>query len=144
MLSLRLASLGIESLVLNWLTPFFTDRSTAVKINDYISKPSSLLFGDPQGSVFGPLLISIYIQPIGNIINYFKTLKFLYADDIKIYYITNIDSSCSEISSCAHLFNRWLLSNRLLLNMAKTQLLNLPSYVSSFSSINIDNHHGFI
>ena len=57
-----------------------------------------------------------------------------------IYSITNIDSSCNELSSCANLVNRWLLSNRLILNMTKTQLLNLLSYVSSFSSINIDNH----
>ena len=55
-LSLRLASLCIESLALNWLTSFFTDRSTAVKINDSISEPSSILFGVPQGSVLGPLL----------------------------------------------------------------------------------------
>ena len=125
-LSLRLASLGIESLALNWLTSFFTDRSTAVKINDSISKPSSLLFGIPQGSVLGPLLFSIYIQPIENIKNNVKTLKFHhYADDIMIYSITNIDSSCNELSSCVHLVNRWFLSNRLLLNMTKTQLLNL-------------------
>ena len=41
-LFLRLASLGIESVALNWLTYFFTDRSTAVKINDSISKPIGL------------------------------------------------------------------------------------------------------
>ena len=129
--SLRITNLGFESFYPHRLSSFFTDRYTAVKINNFLSEPSSLLFGIPQGSVLGPLFFSIYIQPIGNIITSFKTLKFhLYADDIEIYSITNIDSSFIELSSCANLVNMWLLSNMLLLNMAKTQF-TLNKYITS-------------
>ena len=45
-----------------------TDRGQRVCLNDEYSPRFVLSTGVPQGSVLGPLLFSLYIQPIGDII----------------------------------------------------------------------------
>ena len=56
---------------LRWLISFFTDHTSSVKINDFISPPNNISSGVHQGSVLGPLRFSIYLRPLYNIINKF-------------------------------------------------------------------------
>ena len=51
----RIKELGIEGSSLSWLTSFINDRTSSVKLNDYILSPIDILCGVPQGSVFGLL-----------------------------------------------------------------------------------------
>ena len=46
-----------------WVTSFLNDRTSSVKVNEYISPTIDILCGVPQGSVLGPLLFSIYLRP---------------------------------------------------------------------------------
>ena len=55
--------LGIEVSPLRWLISFFTDRTSSVKVNDFISPPNNISSGIPHGSVLGPLF-SIYLLHI--------------------------------------------------------------------------------
>ena len=67
-----------------------------VKIDSSSSPSTTILTGEPQGSVLGPLLFVLFISPIANVINSDQsnqnnTVSFhQYADDTQLY----IDQSC--------------------------------------------------
>ena len=54
-------------------------------MNDVISPCSDLSFGVPQGSVLGPILFTLYISPLYEIIEKHLQLVSAYADDQSIY-----------------------------------------------------------
>ena len=99
----RIIELGIEGSPLKWLMSFITDRTSSVNSNDYISPPTNILKGVPQESVLGPLLFSIYLRPISNIIRKYPNIYYhSYADDIQLLLKLPIDfiNSNSELSDC--------------------------------------------
>ena len=59
---------GIVGKALGWLQSYLQNRSQRVVIRDASSNTTCLTSGVPQGSVLGPLLFSLYDQPIGDII----------------------------------------------------------------------------
>ena len=66
----RIKELGIKGSSLSWLTSFLNDRTSSVKMNDYISRPIDILCGVPQGSVLGLLLFSIYLRSLILLVNF--------------------------------------------------------------------------
>ena len=69
-----------------WLMSFITDRTSSVKINNFISPHTNILKGVLQGSVIGPLLFSIYLRHISSIIRKYPNIYYhIYADDICEY-----------------------------------------------------------
>ena len=75
----------LEGCYLSWLTSFINDRTSSVKVNDYISPPIDILCGVPQGLVLKPLLFYIYLRPLSNIIRTFPNITYhIYADSIQL------------------------------------------------------------
>ena len=59
---------GLEGKALDLIASYLQGRTQHVVIGEQSSSSSMLMSGVPQGSVLGPLLFSLYVQPIGDII----------------------------------------------------------------------------
>ena len=80
----KLADIGINPHVLNWLQDYLCQRSQYVVVNGECSTTSNVSSGVPQGSVLGPLLFIIYMDGISKIPLH-EGSHLLYADDILLY-----------------------------------------------------------
>ena len=117
---------GVAGKELNWFRSYLQNRKQCCKVDGHVSSMKSINYGVPQGSCLGPLLFLIYINDLP------LSLKFgevnMYADDTSISYlsesVTNINGSVNE--DLDHLKN-WLESNKLSLNVAKTQSMLIGS-----------------
>ena len=57
-----------SNLDLQWLTSYLVDRPQWIVLEKFSSQPRRLSSGDPQGSVLGPVLFSLYISPLEDVI----------------------------------------------------------------------------
>ncbi len=121
----RLAEFGISGSALSWFSSYLTDRQYYISLHNSNSPTVSLKQGVPLGSVLGPLLFILYIQPLGQIIRRHGFNYHCYADDIQIYTACQPDSthSLASLSSCVSELKDWLHSNFLSLNLSKTEIL---------------------
>ncbi len=104
---------------------YLSDRYHIVYLNGEASQLSPVKYGVPQGSVLGPLLFSLYMLPLGNIIRKYGISFHCYADDTQLYISTRPDetSKLSKLTECAKNIKDWMTNNFLLLNSDKTAIL---------------------
>ena len=77
----RFGLCGVEH---QWMTSCLQDRSQRAVIGRASSESRILTAGVPQGSVLGPLLFSLYVQPIGEGIRRHGLHFHHYADDLQV------------------------------------------------------------
>ena len=143
-----LSSLGIQDVVLDWLKSYLTDRQQVMYINGTQSDPISLNCGVPQGSVGGPMLFSIYLSELRDVLSRHHIRYHCYADDVQIYVSfvpnqQNASSAIQKLESCLVDVIQWMGSHSLKLNNDKSEMILLGSVAHlakvKVSHINIGN-----
>jgi len=108
----------------SWITSYLTDRQRHV----CHAEPSSrrISFGVPQGSVLGPLLFVLYTADLASLIDDHRLHPHLYAEDTQVYgwcRPTDVNLLQARMSQFIDDVWSWTRSNRLQLNLAKTEFV---------------------
>ena len=123
-------SFGLQGTPLGWINSFLTDRTLQVVLDGQLSAIGKLDCGVPQGSVLGPLLVTMYTAELFTIIEKHGINGNSYADDTKIYHSVPVNEAqvaVDRISRALEDIHIWMDSSRLKLNADKTQFIWIGS-----------------
>lgn len=115
------STFGISGSVLAWLSSYLTSRHQIVKVGSATSPSSVCSCGVPQGSVLGPLLFSVYVSPLANLIH-LNGLSFAqYADDTQLCLSIDGDPNLTPLVGCFDNLQHWFAANEMSLNPNKSE-----------------------
>lgn len=119
--------LGITGTAINWFKSYLSDRFQFVHANNKSSVYTKVSYGVPQGSVLGPILFSIYMLPLGNVMRKYSINFHCYADDTQLYVSMKPGETnqLSKLEACLKDIRAWMDQNFLLLNPDKTEVIVL-------------------
>ena len=119
--------IGIKGQALEWFRSYLSERLQSVTVEGETSHSVPLAYGVPQGSVLGPILFTIYVSPLGDIMRRHKVSFHTYADDTQIYLSfkpsASVDENVKVIQECITDIRSWMIENMLKLNEEKTEIL---------------------
>ena len=78
----KLEAYGVEGNILKWISSFLSNRTQRVRVNNSYSNSTPVHSGIPQGSVLGPVLFTIYINDLPDVV---ENICKIFADDTKLY-----------------------------------------------------------
>ena len=111
---------------LNWFTSYLSNRTQVCKINNTMSSSSPVSCGVPQGSNLGPLLFLLYVNDLPNCLK--NCTPFMYADDTNLTVHGNTAKDLElKLNSELNNVHKWLITNRLTLNVEKTEYMLVGS-----------------
>ena len=118
----------IDGVALRWMRSYVSERTQSVVINRVSSNETPLISGVPQGSVLAPILFSLYMQPIGDIICKHELKYHQYADDLQLFGHFPLDAlslstAVHRIEQCIDELKEWMTSNYLQMNDSKSEIL---------------------
>ena len=113
----KLRAMGMDVTTLSWFESYLTNRQQCVRLNNVTSTMLPILYGVPQGSILGPILFSIYINEIADIVDCGIVL---YADDTVLYHQDKevLQDNLNKIA-------KWCNNNLLTINVKKSQSMNI-------------------
>ena len=110
----KLEMYGVRDGESTWFRNHLNDRRQRVIVGGARSSWHAVGRGVPQGSVLGPLLFSIFVNDMPNVID--SSEVNLYADDTTLYY--SVESDVEKVS-------KWIDDNGLIMNSSKTRCMFL-------------------
>ena len=116
---------GCSGKVLDWFTSYLTGRTQSVVIG-HESAPLELKCGVPQGSVLGPVLFTIYTQPLSTVIHQSGHSYHFFADDSQLHSScapSDFDTLACSLKNCIEDVAKWMGENKLKMNEDKTELM---------------------
>jgi len=119
----KLKDIGLNRLLLKWITDYLTNRKQQVVVNGETSEELPVLSGVPQGSVLGPLLFLIYINGIDDIPLSPGTKLVIYADDVLLYKPIRSAVEYALLQKDVDAVGRWSTINHLKFNPTKCKAM---------------------
>ena len=140
----KLRLYGLEETALSWMTSYLSGRSQSVYIDGCLSPPLDLDCGVPQGSILGPLMYKLFTNDVPNLVHshlpsYKEPDAFCDACGGMVHYVDDATYSAglkdpemlSEVLSNQYeTISNYMVSNKLVINDDKTQLLVLGTRVN--------------
>ena len=125
---------GIRGLANKFFESYLSNRFQYVRINNSRSKTAKIIYGVPQGSNLGLLLLLMYVNDLPKSTCFNLTL---FADDT---YLSLSSSSLirlkTQVNNEINKVDKWLRSNKLSLNYKKSSYLVINKF--PLQSIDID------
>lgn len=120
---------GFDDKSLRLMKNYLTGRSQRVLIGEKISSLRMITSGVPQGSVLGPLMFSMFVNDIFNVVNYARIHA--YADDMQLYISNRIgllEDMCHRLNEDLESIVAWSMENKLVLNPGKSFVLPISRH----------------
>ena len=122
----NLACCGVLEHSLVWFASYLTCRKQRVCMQGLSSMWGGIHVGVPQGSILGPLLFSIYMNDLPNVVQICELN--LYADDMEMHCSdANLASTERDLQQDIQSVNSWLCVNLLTLNIRKSNVMLIGS-----------------
>ena len=103
------------------MSSYLSERTQIVNVDGVSSMKQWIDYGVAQGSIFGPLLFSLFINDLHTYLTDCKLL--LYADDATLLYShLSSDRMISILNSNLAAFSVYCNENKLLINVSKTKV----------------------
>ena len=121
---------GVRGSVLYWFASYFSERFQSVIADGVVSASHPFVYGVPQGSILGPVLFTLYSQPLSDVISDHDRDYHKYAGDTELSKRASPDqfnSVQSCIQTCIDDVLIWMSSNKLKLNTDKTEVMPVCS-----------------
>ena len=113
---------GIRGPALSWINSYLSNRCQYVVYNGYESERKYINCCVSQGSILGPLLFLIYMNDLPAVSKLFMPI--LFADDTNLFCTShNVNSLIEEINRESANVYAWVQSNKLSLNIDKTNYI---------------------
>ena len=118
----KLEIYGIKDGALQWFNIYLTNRKQQVSINDCKSDFQHISYGEPQGSILGPLLFLLFINDLPLYTN--NVFTDLYADDTTLYDVQDsMEQIENNLQSTLNNLHIWCRGNGMILNSSKTKVM---------------------
>lgn len=118
----KLSHYGVRGTALSWFESYLSERKQFVEISGISSTMRPVKMGIPQGSILGPILMSVMINDIKNSLKLSDCI--LFADDTTIYLFgRNVKFLYTKMQREINLLSQWFQDNLLIVNVKKTKLM---------------------